>query len=109
MEWHNPKDKLPTNNSLVIIWYGTDVRFLDSRYDRNLYNLYKIAHYFDGCWWDAEEPGKEIDTSRYGMFIYAWSEFSRVPEEIEMTEKLKEVEDEERINDRFEILNFGEL
>ena len=106
MKWYRPSEKLPKNKTFVAMLLGTpDVAAVDCRYDRVMYNSYtwySLAFYQDGKWWSTGTPPVDYaDTN----FIMGWCEVSRAPEDIERRKKQEKIEEEDRVDDRFSILD----
>jgi hypothetical protein len=100
MKWYHPSEKLPSNNSIVVIWYGTGLEVVDPKIDRTVYNWYQLAFYTDNEW-ETTAGFSLAENTR----IDAWCEVPRYIKDIEqIEEKAKQVE-AEKIKDRFELLD----
>ena len=54
MKWYKLNEKTPKNKTFVVIYVGVLPEIIDSRYDRTVYNTYRLALYTDGKWLDIE-------------------------------------------------------
>lgn len=61
MKWNKPSEKTPRDKTLVVIWGGKGPEVIDSRYDRTVYNTYKLALYTDNKWLDVEDWNFDIN------------------------------------------------
>ncbi len=102
MKWYKPSEELPKDKTLVVVWgsSGQVPDVIDSRFDRTVYNTYKLALYIDSKWLDVVDFNFDVnlaDTFRVDKWIEVPFEHGEG-----YYHKLEQLDP---ISDRFEILD----
>jgi len=100
LKWYRSNEKTPKDKTLVVIWGGRGPDIIDSRYDRTVYNTYKLVLYFDNKWLDIDDFNFDVnlaDTYRIDKWIEIPFEHGEG-----YYHKLEKINS---IKDRFEILD----
>ena len=106
MKWYNPSEKTPKDKTLVVVWGSSGHRpdVLDSRYDRTVYNTYKLALYSDNKWLDIADFNFDVNLAD----TYNIDKWIEVPFEYGFKHGkgyYHKLEKLDPIDDRFEILD----